>query len=134
MGGCGAHHHQGEAQLVQLGIDTLCQGTVHLEHDGRDAENVQIWDQLVQQGQVWHWLAQQRQIYLEKHQFAKPLQLSQQEAMWEQLLQLTEHLLVWHGDEGEMVLEGEDDAWEVEEEDVQEVDGCLSKLFQHGIQ
>ena len=29
-------------------------------------------------------------------------------------MQLPEHLLVWHGDEGEMVLEGEDEAWELE--------------------
>ena len=49
-------------------------------------------------------------------------------------MQLHEHLLVWHGDEGVMDLIGEDDFWEVEEDDVQEVDEGGSKLFQHGIQ
>ena len=42
------HHHCGEAQLqlVQLGSDTNHQGKLHLQHDGGDAELVQLEGQL----------------------------------------------------------------------------------------
>ena len=45
------NHHGGEAQLkhVQLGSDTNHQGRLHLQHDGGDAELVQLEGQLVQQ-------------------------------------------------------------------------------------
>ena len=55
--------HGGEAQLVQLGSDTSHQGKGHLQHDGGNAELVQLEGQLVQQwiefhGQYKEWLGQ----------------------------------------------------------------------------